>query len=1182
MNEEHDPNVTTDHIIAVPAESLRTTDHVPASASTAGSHPRAEASADDLPVVPGYRVLRVIARGGMGRVLAAYDLTLDRDVALKILLPGANADRFVRESKITARLPHPGIPPVHALGTLADGSPFLAMKLIAGRTLADEMKTADRPRLLQAFTQVCQAVGFAHSRGIVHRDLKPANVMVGAFGEVQVMDWGLAKDLAGREARGESPPAEAPPAPVAGTDAGATTAPHAAGTSTEERTQAGAIMGTPAYMAPEQARGEAADARSDVFALGGILCALLTGQPPFVGKSTIEVIQRAGAAELGEANARLDRCGADAELVALCRRCLSPQPEDRFVDGQAVAEEMTAYLDGVQDRLRKAELAEAEARARATGEAKRRRLTLALAAAVVAMLLGGGGVVWWRSAQAQERRAFDARNGEAVAVLLNQCEEALKAGDAAKAHVALEAARKRFDEGGAEQQAQRLTQADADLALLRDLLDLDQARWTVVDNALMDPAAFCVRARKALRRFDPGAETVSVDEAAARVSASTVRERIVSVLDQLLELQPSAQVRALLQRVDADPFRDTVRDAIMAQRRNAKLVELFYQKDALEQPPAFIALLDRLLDIDMERRRQLLQAALIRRPAELALLMAMGNCCDWKRKESADHRLRWYQAAVAAAPDNSAAYNNLGNALRDKGQTDDALACYERAIALAPRNAVPHNAMGSALYREGKVDRAIEYLRKATDLDPNYASAHNNLGVVLRSQGKFDEAIACHEKAIALDPKNAAARSNLGSALAKKGRGDEAIKYHLKAIELDPNKAIVHFNLGNTLQIQGKSAEAIPYLQKAIELDPSYPEPCTTMGDALAAQRKLDEAIAYYHKAIKIDPKHTSAYNNLGNALKGQGKLREATECYETALKEDPKNAKAHYNLGLLLHRNERLDEAIEHYKSAIEIDPAYQKAYAELGVAMLDKGQPDESIRLLQKAVTLDPKDFLAHRPLGEALMRVGRYDDAKESFQRALALVPKQDPRRNLLPAEIELCTRLAKVAPRLPRLISGEEKPASAQEAMDAGLLCWHRNLTHAAVRLRAAAFALDPKMADDLNAGHRYSAACEAALAAAGQGKDVSDLSDKERARLRQQALDWLRADLAAHGKRLESAGAAARNEVQRALRQWLADSDVVGIRDKSALAKLPPDEQKAFTQLWADVAALLKKAGADAK
>jgi serine/threonine protein kinase len=172
----------------------RTVDQVPCSEAPAtvadtgadqpgSTAPHLVAPPADAPHVPGYRITAEIARGGMGRVLAAYDLSLDRDVAIKILLPGAPSDRFVRESKITARLPHPGIPPVHALGTLADGSPFLAMKLIAGRTLAKEMKTGDRPHLLQVFTQVCQAVGFAHSRGVIHRDLKPSNVMVGAFGE---------------------------------------------------------------------------------------------------------------------------------------------------------------------------------------------------------------------------------------------------------------------------------------------------------------------------------------------------------------------------------------------------------------------------------------------------------------------------------------------------------------------------------------------------------------------------------------------------------------------------------------------------------------------------------------------------------------------------------------------------------------------------------------------------------------------------------------------------------------------------------------------------------------------------------------------------------------------------------------------------------------------------------------
>ncbi|HET6575944.1 MAG TPA: serine/threonine-protein kinase, partial [Fimbriiglobus sp.] len=378
MNEPRDPNLTTDLPVSAAApDPLATVDHAGGSVGAEETHPASPTSADPLPVIPGYRVLREIARGGMGRVLAAHDLTLDRDVAVKILLPGANAGRFVRESKITARLPHPGVPPVYALGTLDDGSPFLAMKLVAGQTLAAEMKADDRPRLLPAFAQVCQAVGFAHSRGVIHRDLKPANVMVGAFGEVQVMDWGLAKELASRDVAVDDP--DAPAIADGGTP----------GESTDHRTEAGLVMGTPWYMAPEQARGEPTDARCDVFALGGILCAILTGHPPFRGKTTREVFQRAAAGDLADALERLDGCGADVELVALCRRCLSAAPADRPATGQAVADDLAAYLGGVQDRLQAAERERAVATAKVVEERRRRRVLLIAGALVVLVLVAG-------------------------------------------------------------------------------------------------------------------------------------------------------------------------------------------------------------------------------------------------------------------------------------------------------------------------------------------------------------------------------------------------------------------------------------------------------------------------------------------------------------------------------------------------------------------------------------------------------------------------------------------------------------------------------------------------------------------------------------------------------------------------------------------------------------------------
>src|SRR5262249_36101477 len=256
---------------------------------------------------------------------------------------------------------------------------------------------------------VCQAAGYAHSRGVIHRDLKPSNVMVGAFGEVQVMDWGLAKMLPSRPPSGEIPaPGES--AQDARPDSGADlqmesgVAPE---TGNDSGTQPGRVLGTPTYMSPEQACGEAErlDERADVFCLGGILCEILTGQPPYPGRDLLQVHERARRADLGDARAGLAGCGADAGLVALALACLAPGPTGRPRAARAVADARTAHLDGVQARLREAELAEAEARARAAGEAKRRRLALALAATVLLAVTLAGAAGLWLQADRQARRS---------------------------------------------------------------------------------------------------------------------------------------------------------------------------------------------------------------------------------------------------------------------------------------------------------------------------------------------------------------------------------------------------------------------------------------------------------------------------------------------------------------------------------------------------------------------------------------------------------------------------------------------------------------------------------------------------------------------------------------------------------------------------------------------------------
>ncbi|MHB1423324.1 MAG: serine/threonine-protein kinase [Gemmataceae bacterium] len=359
---------------------------------TAGGETTPLPSACSSPAAGRYTLVAEIARGGMGTIYRATDTVLGREVAVKVLQdkyePGsAVARRFAEETRITAQLQHPAIPPVHDLGFFPDGRPFLVMKLIKGETLDELLKRAnsavDRGRFVAAFEQVCQAVAYAHAHDVIHRDLKPANVMVGNFGEVQVMDWGLAKVLG---ARGESERTT--------TDPELTTAP------TEIRslrdtdgsfTQAGSVLGTPAYMAPEQAAGEVnkIDTRADVFGLGAILCVLLTGRPPFEGVDAESVRLNAVRGRTEAAFARLDAGGADPELIALCKRCLAFEPKDRPATANAVASEVAELRRAADERARQAEHEKVSAEVRAAEQVKRRRAVQWAAGLVAVVLLLG-------------------------------------------------------------------------------------------------------------------------------------------------------------------------------------------------------------------------------------------------------------------------------------------------------------------------------------------------------------------------------------------------------------------------------------------------------------------------------------------------------------------------------------------------------------------------------------------------------------------------------------------------------------------------------------------------------------------------------------------------------------------------------------------------------------------------
>ena len=325
-----------------------------------------------------------IAAGGMGVVYRGYDFELQREVAIKVIAPATNdldqlvaEERFQREAVISGQLQHPGVVPIHKLGQLKNGRMFIAMKLVNGRTLAQLLDRKTRSpafvsRLLDIFGQVCQTVAYAHSRSIIHRDLKPQNIMVGSFGETQVMDWGLAKQLSDTETDETQENKIDFPADVE---------------SISSETLKGVVLGTPAYMAPEQRLGRSVDHRTDVFSLGGILCEILTGTAPFADSAEISKVESEINKELNEARARLKATASDPELTQLAMDCLEFVPAKRPIDASVLSLRLNDYFYRRDEILLQSQLERARSQTKLMAERKRRKQVMLMGTIVATFFL---------------------------------------------------------------------------------------------------------------------------------------------------------------------------------------------------------------------------------------------------------------------------------------------------------------------------------------------------------------------------------------------------------------------------------------------------------------------------------------------------------------------------------------------------------------------------------------------------------------------------------------------------------------------------------------------------------------------------------------------------------------------------------------------------------------------------
>ncbi len=352
----------------------------------------------EVPAAERFRVQEELARGGLGRVLRGYDTHLAREVAIKTLLrTSASARaRFERETRLTARLQHPNIVPVYDGGVDPEGLPFFAMRLVRGRTLTAEIERAptleDRLRLLPQVIAVCNAVAYAHHERITHRDLKPDNILVGDFGETLVIDWGLAKDLDALEEP---------------TDPGEQTS-----GSSGSLTRVGSVVGTPAYMPPEQAAGRPVDVRADVYALGAVLYHVLAGRAPYDGAADVVVAVVTGP----PAPVVTLAPGAPRDLVAVVDKAMARDPAGRYPDAQALAAELERFQAGRFVGAHHYTLRE-----RGVRLVRQNPVTTLLAACLVLGGVTGVVALSWANRIAEQRRA-DAEVARAQAEALQRAE----------------------------------------------------------------------------------------------------------------------------------------------------------------------------------------------------------------------------------------------------------------------------------------------------------------------------------------------------------------------------------------------------------------------------------------------------------------------------------------------------------------------------------------------------------------------------------------------------------------------------------------------------------------------------------------------------------------------------------------------------------------------------------------
>lgn len=923
-------------IASDPTQALPAGDAAPAASSPPA------ASSIPAPTSARYAAFASHAKGGLGEVFRATDTELNRTVALKRLQP-RHADRaesrrrFLIEAEVTAQLEHPGIVPVYGLVRDEAGQPCYAMRFIEGQTLAEAIQQfheqpgsfAARPlefrQLLGRLVAVCNAVGYAHSRSVIHRDLKPQNILLGAFGETLLVDWGMAKRLT-PPPDGASAAADPQLSALPATQEFRSPSPDFA-----DETQPGSVLGTPAYMSPEQAAGrtDAIGPAADIYSLGATLYMLLTGKPAFEGGDWPKLQQQIQRGQF--LRPRELKPAAPKPLEAICLKAMAAEPEQRYGSAAALAADLERWLAGEPTEAFKEPL-----HWRAGRWAKANARVLLMLAAMAAI----GALAYWDRRHAKTQFEAIAENAflrskghqergrwsEALATV----KQIALPGDFADAEWSLRLRQQRLDLETALALEELRRQGAVQVGLM-----VDGSGQGVLDS----------RFRKAFAAVGIDLDALAPEEAAARIRASAIREQLIEGLDvwsfavrieALLSDASREQERWLrlvrtAEAADDSPWRKKLRKSLTqlrwndaAQLAQATLAEMDANAGKTAIGPTYLAMVAMMVEISETLNKaqgnlaeRLLLRSLELHPRDFVLHCQLASYYAAGPKADPARALAEYRVAHALDPENLQALLHMADLLEESGAPEEALLRAEQALRIdaSPRRAwvakarahlalqqpraaiaaaetaltkdgkwsgesaaVPHLLMGRAATDLGDHQKAAAAFAKAVEAEENSTEAHYRLGLAFLRMGRAKEADQHYEKASRTLKGDASLEEEYGFALLKLGKPQEAYERFARAVGLRPEEPRFRADLAVALIAIGRPEEAKTAFNTALLINPKFSPAHAGLGELLLAQKKHAEAVAAWEKALQFDPKNSSYAAKLEAARKELAKAQGGKE----------------------------------------------------------------------------------------------------------------------------------------------------------------------------------------------------------------------------------------------------------------------------------------------------------------